>query len=114
MGLTFARTKKPREAKKKMDNPDEKLLSYVLDSIENDFEDFEMVVFEASRWAAEDGIVADKTQIWHALRHLLISGEARAYRNSLDGHMVPLERVPEKEMTNVFYISKGKAMLRGL
>lgn len=93
-----------------------RLSSYVLGSIEHDFEDFQMIVYEVSRWAEEDGISpVTEAGIWQTLQRLLVSGEARAYTYMKDGSFTPYKRVPVSGPAEVaYYITAGKAMTRGL
>lgn len=93
-----------------------RLLSYVLDSIDNDFEDFEMIVYQVSRWAEEDGISpVTEAEIWQTLQRLLVSGEARAYTYLKDGTLTRYKTVPVSGPAEVaYYITAGKAMTRGL
>lgn len=93
-----------------------RLSSYVLGSIEDDFEDFEMIVYEVTRWAEEDGIYSvTEAEIWETLQRLLVSGEARAYRYWRDGTFTPVKTVPVSGPEEVaYYITAGKAQSRGL
>jgi hypothetical protein len=93
-----------------------RLYSYVLGSIDDDFEDFEMIVYEVSRWAEEDGIPPfSEVEIWETLQRLLVSGEVRACRYRRDGTFIPVKTVPVSgQEEGVYYITAGKAQSRGL
>lgn len=97
-----------------MNNTDVTLARYIVDAISDDFEDFDMVVFEVSRWAACDGLILQQEEIWTALHRLLRTGEARAFWMCRDGRMVELENIPESSIKGAYYISKAKAAARDL
>lgn len=52
---------------------------YVMSSIADDYEDFEMVSNTASRWAEEDGLQFDRKEILRELAELIRNGHAQAY-----------------------------------
>lgn len=83
---------------------DEVLRGFTMDSIANDYEDFEMITYEVTRWAAEKGLTVTPDQIKSALRGVVLDGLARAYRGSLTGPGEVIDGWPEPDTDwNLYY-----------
>jgi hypothetical protein len=54
----------------------------ILESIANDYENFEAICQEVQKWASEEGLVVDKCEIATHLSELLFSGDVHAYELS--------------------------------
>lgn len=103
---------------------EELITAMVMDAIADDYEDFEMVVTEVTRWAAERGIPASQNEIAAGLTILIQAGLAKAYLLSAKptdwAHEVPeaewraaLTHPAAAEIPYYFYLTdEGKRALK--
>jgi hypothetical protein len=52
---------------------------YVMSSIANDYEDFEMVLNTTAKWAEEDGLQFGREELLSELSELILKGYAQSY-----------------------------------
>jgi hypothetical protein len=60
-------------------NREDRIAPLVMRAIADDYEDMEMVVFEVSRWADEEGLAVSPAEISACLTRLIEQGMAAAY-----------------------------------
>ncbi len=91
--------------------------NFVLRAIADDYEDFEMVFSEATKWASEDGrIRVTREEVIRGLEKLIEEGYAKAYLlSSQPPHAKPVPFSAEQIGGLWFYITpKGKALAKTL
>jgi hypothetical protein len=90
------------------------LLRYwVMDSIANDYENFEMVVSETGKFAEMQGMQVDQSAIIKVLRQLIDDGDAQVYVFSGTSHLpTPADYAVDRLEDLWFYLTpKGNAAL---
>ncbi len=88
----------------------------VLSAMSNDYEDFEMVVREACKWAEQDGIIIARQDILRALQELISQGYAQSYvLSSTPPHVTPVDFSMENVGRIYFYVTpKGQRLVEDL
>src|SRR4051812_43758449 len=86
----------------------------IMDSIANDYEDFEMIVNETNKFSAQKGIKASRGEISETLRQLIEGGYAQSYifPAGQSGHPQPVSYAGDRVAELWFYLTpKGLASL---
>jgi hypothetical protein len=91
--------------RREMEDHDKELGLFVPDAISDDLEDFNIVAFEVSRWAACDGVILERDDVWRGLHRQLCTGEARAFWMNRDWGMAELKEIPDPPAPDACYIS---------
>jgi len=82
----------------------------VMSAIANDYEDFDMVCAEVSKWARERGLTVEREEIADALQRVIDEGYADAFIYSPEGQRYEVASFSSHEVSDLwFYLTeKGK------
>jgi hypothetical protein len=82
-------------------------------AIANDYEDFDMVCAEVSKWATQRNLMVERHEIANALQQVIEDGYATAFIYSPELQRYEVTRFSSDKVSNIwFYLSaKGKRCL---
>jgi hypothetical protein len=99
-----------------MKSEDQTIRELVVCAAANDYENFEMVVKEVTRWAAEEGTDSNRQTIFERLSELITDGFMRAYVYSRESARYEMAECSRENLDELwFYVTdKGKQFVTEL
>lgn len=96
-----------------MDDREKWLKESVMNAIADDYEDFDMVCLEVSKWAKERSLIVEQQEIANMLQRVIEEGYADAFMYSPELQRYEVTSFPSGEVSDLwFYMSaKGKRFL---